>query len=309
LIQIKQIHAITESADTTKGEKKIIEGMTIYKYILQNPYIEKYYFVFDSLEGSTLYISKWLRTSYDEYRYPFAVKNVNHGDIVQFNQWKIKILDWDEYNIMYDVLGSDDDNVTGKKMETLKYQSIVISKETADKKMKIIDENVTDSIELKGIVLEEYNKNDLFLDLNIVYDSSYKQFLLKNYKKCLDRIGPIINKKDLNFYGLVYIAGVSALELKKFEEAESYFDKLNSLVPNNPLGLFGLGVSAFYKKEYKKADIYGQRVKNQFPEFFPNEKLLLMLSNIMKTDEVLKEESLKIEMPIDIYHLDCKDIK
>ncbi len=282
LITSNSIKAISETCDTTLGPKKVLKNATLYIAIINNPFSEKHYFVFDSVSNNqTLWITHWIKTNYNTYKYPKYIDMIKKNDVFKILNKYIKINSWDNFFLYYEILPDTFDGKF-KKLKPIEFKKIVIPDSVIIQKLSQSITNYNDSLELKKMVQKIARNHYLFKNLNTLYIEAQKLIFNKNYSKCFKLTYNVITKKEIKFFGLIYYTAYAALQLKKYNIAYSLFENLYNLLPEHPLGLYGISLTLYNQNKLEQANFNCKLLINSFPDFILGYKLYY---NILKSQE------------------------
>jgi len=318
------INSLTENPDMSSGSKRIKKNMTIVKAVLHSPFKERHYIVYDSVgTNNKFYITHWLKTSFEEHYYPFFIEQIKQGDVIRIFNYFIKIQKWDRFSLWYAILDSTQiTEITDfKEIQPQPLRAIQVDSSEVNKLFTFESKNY-DSLKLKQEVKKLSEQSFVFQNLNELYEKSKKKIQLEQYKKCLDDVIDVISKKNIEFYGLSYFAGLCCFHLNDYEEAFKFFTVIDELIPNYPLGKYGIAVSLMKMTDYQKAFLITRQLVKQFPNFEPG---FLIHAKIQQKLEINKKqiqsqfpknnkysetwETLEqLPFPIDIYHYSIKDL-
>ncbi len=284
---------LTELIDTTSGVvQKVIEGASIAQMRINLPYTETHFFSFDSVDqNNTLFLSHHLLTPYQQWQYPFYIASIQSNDKINLFSHTLKIHRWDNWFIWLEYLEEYDQNA--KKPISQTNRPLLINEDSIQ---NYLNQNLmigTDSSKLKEKVVQKAQQSYLFQDMNSIYKTAWDYSQKQQYQQCLSLIQPVLDKKNLNFFGLYYLAAIASYHLQQYQLSINYFDKIQEILPNSPIGFYGKAFIQFTLENYHQAYLILQQINKRFPEFERAYLLMAKTGQKLELNEKTQKENLK----------------
>lgn len=315
------VQTLAVSIDTTAGEKKLVEGQTIWSVSIYYPYTITFSFVYDSIDSyNQLKITHVFTTPTEKYTHPMVIDTIQKGDKITLFGKNIQILNWDPWYVWIEYLNSD--SSTYRNPQSVKIEDKMIDSAYFVAEISKVTSMVTDTSQIKELILAKSQKHYLFQNLNEAYKKTLWLLSTENYQDAFTELNTLLEKKDVPFFGLVYFAGLSALRLERFDPAIQYFQRLQDMVPQNPLGLYGISLAYYKKKEYSAAESFIKRVVKTYPKWEQGYLLYAwilsaqgvperQITNEIKKSNLYRDSwnnTTQFYPPLDIYCFDIEDL-
>ncbi|MBP7460719.1 MAG: tetratricopeptide repeat protein [Candidatus Delongbacteria bacterium] len=244
----------------------MVEGQTIWIASVYHPFTIHYSFVYDSIDSQNqLRLTHFFQTPSEKYSHPMTVDNIQKGDVITLFGKNIRIINWDPWYIWVEYL--NEDSLSHRKPIPIVIEDRMIDSTLFVAEMAKTANLFQDTSQIKELVMSRSKQHYLFRNLNETYKQALTQMANENYQSVYNELHALLEKKDLSFFGLIYLTALSALRLEYYDQAILYFQRLHDMVPQNPFGLYGVALTHYTRKDFTAAEAIIKRVVKTYPRW------------------------------------------